>query len=76
MVCSCSEKNKSWENRRVLLEWENTHMKQICADNHTKEDGSKEELLVLQDKLGDKLQKKYQYMCQKVDNNLFWNYHH
>ena len=39
-------------------------MFQIIADIHAKEDGSKEELLVLQYNLGGKIQKKYQYMCQ------------
>ena len=63
MMCYYSENNYR-EDRRFLLEWENIHMCQIIADNHAKEDGSKEELLVLQYNLGGKIQKKYQYMCQ------------
>ena len=41
-------KNKDWENIRVFIGWENTHMRQISADHHTKEDGTKEELYTLQ----------------------------
>ena len=33
-------KNKYWEYRKILLEWEKTHMLKISADHHTKEDGS------------------------------------
>ena len=65
-------KNKAWENRRVFHEWENTHNCQISADHHTKEDGSKEKLLVSQDKLDDKVQKQYQDMWQDGENNLCW----
>ena len=50
-------KNKSCSNRRVFLEWANTHTRQISADHHTKEDWSKEELLILQDNLYDQVQK-------------------
>ena len=48
----------AWANIRVFLGWENSHMRQISADNHTKEDGPKEELSILQDNLGDQVQKK------------------
>ena len=58
-------KNKYWENIRVLLERENAHMHQISADNHTKQEGSNEELLVLQDNMDGQVQKKYQDMCQE-----------
>ena len=68
-------KNKAWTNRRVLLEWENTHTQQISAYHHTKEDRYKEELLILQDNLYDKVQKQYQYMCQEGDNTLCCYYH-
>ena len=57
-------KNKAWENRRVFLEWENTHTHQKSAYHHIKEDGSKEELLILQYNLYDQVQKQYQDMCQ------------
>ena len=50
-------------------------MLQISADNLTKEDGTKEELSILQDNLDDQVQKKQQYMCQKGYNTLFWYYH-
>ena len=50
-------KNKAWTNRRVFLEWENIHTHQISADHHTKEDRSKEELLVLQDNLDYQVKK-------------------
>ena len=46
-------KKKAWENRRVFLGLENTHMRQISADRHTKEDGPNEELYNLQDNLDD-----------------------
>ena len=74
-MCSCYEKMRPWENRRVSLEWENTHTHQISADNHTKEDVYKEELLILQYNLDDKVQKQYQDICQEGDNTLCWNYH-
>ena len=48
---------------------------QIIADHHTKEDGSKEELLVLQNNLDDQLNKKYQDILQEGDNTLCCNYH-
>ena len=41
-------KNKAWTNRIIFLEWENKPTQNISADNHTKEDGSKDELLILQ----------------------------
>ena len=50
-------KNNYWAYRRVLLDWENTHMFQISADNYTKEDGSKEEILILQYNLDGKVHK-------------------
>ena len=68
-------KNKARQNRRFLLECENTHIHQISADHHTKEDGYKEELLILQDNLDDKVHKNYQDMCQEVYNILCCNYH-
>ena len=46
-------KNKAWENRRVFLGWEKTHMRHISADRHTKEDGTNEELYNLQDNMDD-----------------------
>ena len=51
-------KNKVLSDRRVFVKWENTHLRQISADHHTKEDGSMEELYFLQDKLYGKVQKK------------------
>ena len=36
---------------------ENTHTHQISADNHTTQDGYKEELIILQDNLDDQVQK-------------------
>ena len=48
----------AWENRRVFLGWENTHMRQISADHHAKEGGPKKELSILQDNLDDQVQKK------------------
>ena len=63
-------KNKAWEIRRVLLEWENTYTHQISTDHHTKEYGYKEGLLILKDNLNDQLQKQYQYMCQEGYNTL------
>ena len=50
-------KNNDRENRRVLLEWGNTHTRQINADHCTKEDGFKEELIILQYNLDDQVQK-------------------
>ena len=47
----------TWANRRVLLEWENTHMRQISADHRTKDDVSKAELLILHDNLDGQVQK-------------------
>ena len=47
-------------------------MCQISADNHTKEDLPKEELLKLQYNLDGKVQKQYQYMCHYGDNTIFW----
>ena len=46
-------KLKAWENRRLFLERANIHIHQISADHRTKEDGSKEELIILQDNLDD-----------------------
>ena len=63
------------EKQKSFLEWENTHTHQISAYHHTKEDGYKEELLILKYNLDDKSQKKYQYMYQEVNNTLFWNCH-
>ena len=53
----------------------NTHTHYISADHHTKEDGSKEGLLILQDDLGYQVQKQYQDMYQKGDNTLCCYYH-
>ena len=50
-------KKKGWENRRVFLEWANKHIIQINSDNHTKEDGSNEELLILKYNMNDQVQK-------------------
>ena len=71
MMWPYSEKNKSCSDRRVLLDLTNTHLGHISAYNYTKEDGSKDELLLLQDNLDDKLQKKKQDMCYKGTNTLF-----
>ena len=49
-------------------------MSHIRADHHTKEDGSKEELLLLQDNLDAQSQKKYQGVCQEGANAIFWYY--
>ena len=68
-------KNMAWENRRVFLGWEKTHMHQISLDHHTKDDGFKEELSVLQDNLDYQVQKKYQDICQEGYNTLCWYYH-
>ena len=68
-------KNKDWENIRVLLEWEKIHTNQISGDHHTKQDGSKEDLIVLQDNLDDQVHKQYQDICQLGDNTLCWHFH-
>ena len=68
-------KNKAWEKRRVLLLWENTHIRQISADHHTKEDGPKEEFSILQYNLDDQVQKQYQDMFQEGYNTLCWYCH-
>ena len=47
-------------------------MLQISAYYNTKEYGPKEELIILQYKLDGKVHKQYQYMCQGVNNTLFW----
>ena len=47
-------------------------MFQISADNYTKEDGSKEELLILKYNLDGKVHKQYQDICQDGTTNLFW----
>ena len=65
MMHSCSE-NKYWSDRRVFHEWANTHMRQISAERHTKEDCSKGELLILQYNRYVTVQKQYQ------DNYLSW----
>ena len=75
MMLSCSE-NKAWEDRRVFLGWANTQKRQISEDHHIKQYGSKKELLVLQDNLDNKVQKKNQYMCWEVDNTLCFYFHH
>ena len=62
MKCSYYEKIRI--DKTVFLELENTHTYHISSDCHTKEDGSKEELLLLQDNMDDQVQKKYQDMCQ------------
>ena len=46
MLCTIVLKNKYCAYKRVFIEWENTHMIQISVDNHIKEGGYKEELLV------------------------------
>ena len=70
-MCSFSE-NNNWAYRRVFLEWENTHMRQISAYHNTKEDGYKEELRILKYNLDVKVQKQYQDMCQDRYNTLCW----
>ena len=50
-------------------------MRQISLDHHTKDDGFKEELSVLQDNLDYQVQKKYQDICQEGYNTLCWYYH-
>ena len=47
-------------------------MHQISADHHTKQYGSKEDLLILKYNLDIKVQKQYQYMCQDGTNTLCW----
>ena len=49
-------------------------MCQISVDNHTKEDGPKEDLLILQYNLDGKVQKQYQDMCKYGSNTICW-YH-
>ena len=53
-----------------LSERTHTHLCQISEDNHTKEDGFKEDILLLKDILDDKVHKEYQYMRQEGDNTL------
>ena len=60
--------------QKSFLEWEKTHVNQISADHHTKEDGSKEELLILQENLDNQVQKNTNIYVRK-DNTLCWNYH-
>ena len=50
----------------------NTHMFQKSSYNHTKYDGSKEELLILQYNLDDMVQKQYQDMYQYGAITLCW----
>ena len=50
-------------------------MRHINRYHHTKEDGPKEELSILQDNLDDQVQKKYQDMCQEGYSILCWYYH-
>ena len=69
MICYCS-KFFYWEDRIELLEWLKRHMCQISADNHTKEDGYKYELLILQYNLDGKVQKQYQEMFQDGANTI------
>ena len=52
-----------------------THIRQISAYHHTKEDGSKEELSNLQDNLYYQVKKKYQYMFKEGLKTLCWYYH-
>ena len=59
-----------WEDKRVFLEWTNTHMCNISADNHTKVDGFKEEIPILKYNLDGKVQKQYQDMCGFRTNTL------
>ena len=44
------------------------------AYHHTKQYGSKDELLVLKDNLDDQVQKQYQYVCQEGYITLFCYY--
>ena len=57
IMCSCSEKKKAWANRIFFLGLENTHTHHIIADHHSKEDGYKEELIILKDNLDNQVQK-------------------
>ena len=50
-------RNKARAKRRVFLDWENTHKRQISTNHNTKEHGTKEELMILQDNLDDNLHK-------------------
>ena len=51
--------------KQKSLPWvRNTYMHQKSADHHTKDDGPKKELSILQDNLDDQVQKKYQDVCQ------------
>ena len=70
MMYSCSLKIRLWEKRRAFLGCENTHMRYISADHHTKEDGPKEELSILQDNLDDQLQKNTK-ICVRRDTTPF-----
>ena len=45
-------------------------------NNHTKEDGYKQELIISQDNLDDQVQKQYQDMCQEGYNTLHCYYHY
>ena len=56
MMCSCSV-NISHGKIYFFLEWENTHLRQISVDYHTKEGGSNEYLLLFQDNIDGKLHK-------------------
>ena len=63
-------KNKTWEKIRVFLGRENTHMRQISEDNHTKEDSPNEELSILQDNLDYQAQKNTN-ICVRRDTTHF-----
>ena len=46
------------------------HTREISAYRHTKENGSKEELLVLKYNLDNRVQEQYQYIFLELDNTL------
>ena len=56
--------NKAWSDRIVCLEWSTTYLNQISEHNHIKCDGSKENVLLLQDNIYGQVQKKYPDICR------------
>ena len=47
-------------------------MLQISSYHHTKQDGSKQDPIILQYNLDSKVQKHYQYMCKDGYNTICW----
>ena len=50
-------------------------MHHISADHHTKENGPKKELSILQDNLDYQVKRKYQDMCQEGYNTICCYFH-